>query len=141
MKTKLKQNIVSNAERKFIEAEEDALADFQYLLFDSMKESGVGKAELAARVGVSRARISQLFSSSANPTLKTVVRCLAAVDKKVDIKSCVVVEERPAIKSRVARADSAASAFLERCLLSSDNSWVMEEEFNNENYAPKCQVA
>lgn len=62
-----------------IEAEEAALTDFQFAIIDAMNEGGISQAELAKRLGVSRARITQLLSSEANPTLKLVGRALAAL--------------------------------------------------------------
>lgn len=83
--------------REQIHAEEDALIDFQFALIDAMNERGMTKAELAKVLGVSRARVSQMFSSSANPTLKLAARALFAVGMKhqycntaasVDASSC-----------------------------------------------------
>src|SRR5688500_10983979 len=68
--------------REQIHAEEDALMDFQFALIDAMRERGMTKAELAKALGVSRARVSQLFSSEANPTLKLAARALHAVGMK-----------------------------------------------------------
>lgn len=68
--------------RDQIFAEEDALIDFQFALIDAMKERGMTKAELAEAMGVSRARVSQLLSPEANPTLKLVARALHAIGLK-----------------------------------------------------------
>ncbi len=68
--------------REEVNAEEDALIDFQFALIDAMRERGITKADLATTLGVSRARISQLFSSSANPTLKLAGRALNALGLK-----------------------------------------------------------
>jgi transcriptional regulator with XRE-family HTH domain len=68
--------------RDQVYAEEDALIDFQFALMDAMREKGVTKAELADALGVSRARVSQLFSPAANPTLKLAARALHALGMK-----------------------------------------------------------
>lgn len=68
--------------RHQINAEEDALIDFQFAMIDAMRETGMTKAELAEILGVSRARVSQLFSAGANPTLKLAARALHAVGLK-----------------------------------------------------------
>lgn len=70
-----------------IEAEENALTDFQFAIIDAMNESGISKSELAKRMGVSRARITQLLSSDANPTLKLVGRALAALNLRSEYLS------------------------------------------------------
>ncbi|NTE81585.1 helix-turn-helix transcriptional regulator [Agrobacterium tumefaciens] len=59
---------------------EDALMDFQFAVIDAMREKKISKAELADKLGISRARVSQMLSSEANPTLKVVGRALAALD-------------------------------------------------------------
>ncbi|ASY58481.1 hypothetical protein SS05631_c35670 [Sinorhizobium sp. CCBAU 05631] len=56
--------------------------DFQFALIDAMRERGMTKAELAEALGVTRARVSQLFSSEANPTIKLAARALHAVGLK-----------------------------------------------------------
>jgi hypothetical protein len=53
-----------------IAIEEDAVLKFQFALIDAMKDAGMTKADLAKALGVSRARVSQLLDSEANPTLK-----------------------------------------------------------------------
>lgn len=68
--------------REQVYAEEDALIDFQFALIDAMRERGMSKAELAEVLGVSRARVSQLFAPDANPTLKLAARALLAVGLK-----------------------------------------------------------
>ncbi|MER9869271.1 helix-turn-helix domain-containing protein [Mesorhizobium sp. M0136] len=68
----------------FVGIEENALMDFQFALLDAMKEKGVTQVELAERLGVSRARVSQLLSSEANPTIKLVARALSLLDLKAE---------------------------------------------------------
>lgn len=84
--------VLSDLAREQVYAEEDALIDFQFALIDAMRERGMTKAELAVTLGVSRARVSQLFSSSANPTLKLAARALFAVGLKNHYCPCVQVE-------------------------------------------------
>lgn len=72
--------------RRRIEAEEDAVIDIQFILLDLMQERGMTKEQLAKAVGVSKSRISQLFGSGANPTVKTVARIFDALDQKWLIK-------------------------------------------------------
>ncbi|NKJ95519.1 helix-turn-helix domain-containing protein [Rhizobium leguminosarum bv. viciae] len=61
---------------------EDALMDFQFAVINAMREKNISKTELAEQLGISKARISQMLSSDANPTLKVVGRIIAALDLK-----------------------------------------------------------
>ncbi len=68
--------------RNMIEAEEDALMDFQFAIIDALRTQGLSKAEFAEILGVSRSRVSQMLNSTANPTLKLVGRALAVLGIK-----------------------------------------------------------
>lgn len=59
---------------------EDAMMEFQFAVIDAMREKNISQVELAEKLGISRARVSQMLSSEANPTLKVVARTLAALD-------------------------------------------------------------
>jgi DNA-binding phage protein len=48
-----------------------------------MYEQGVSQSELARRLGVSRARVSQLLQHKSSPTLRTMVEVAAALGYKV----------------------------------------------------------
>lgn len=73
---------INELTRDQVNAEEDALIDFQFALIDAMRECDMSKAELAAALGVTRARVSQLLSPEANPTIKLAARALHAVGLK-----------------------------------------------------------
>ncbi|MDM9627095.1 helix-turn-helix transcriptional regulator [Rhizobium sp. S152] len=81
---------INELTREQVYAEEDALIDFQFALIDAMKERDMNKAALAAALGVTRARVSQLFSPEANPTIKLAARALLAVGLKN--KYCPITE-------------------------------------------------
>ena len=57
-----------------IEAEENLLIDFQFLLQEALTENGISLGELAKRAGLSKGRISQLMGPDANPTIKNMAR-------------------------------------------------------------------
>lgn len=78
-----------------IEAEERALTDFQFAIIDAMNERGISQAELAKMLGVSRARVSQLLSPEANPTLKLVGRALKALSMRADYVWAARKSEKP----------------------------------------------
>ena len=51
-----------------------------------MEEQGVTQADLARKMGVSRARVSQILSGSDNLTLKSIVAVAIGLDSRVDLK-------------------------------------------------------
>lgn len=71
-------------DRNAIAIEENALMNFQFTLIDAMKAHGITKSALAECLGVTRARVSQLLSSDANPTVKLMARALAVFDLEAD---------------------------------------------------------
>jgi transcriptional regulator with XRE-family HTH domain len=56
------------------EAIEKALTTWVFAIDAVMHEQGVTRAELARRMGVSRARITDLLNMGTNPTIQTLVR-------------------------------------------------------------------
>ncbi|MGV2018171.1 helix-turn-helix domain-containing protein [Agrobacterium sp. 22-223-1] len=102
--------------REQVDAEEDALIDFQFALMDAMKLQGMTKAELAEVLGVSRARISQLFSPSANPTLKLAARALHAVG----LKNCY---QAPGNNSESKGRDDSEGSY---ALIDTESFWLGE---------------
>lgn len=62
-----------------IEAEENLLIDFQFLIQELMVTKNISRAELSERSGLSAARLSQIFHSGANPTVKTMARIFHAL--------------------------------------------------------------
>jgi transcriptional regulator with XRE-family HTH domain len=68
-------------------AGEDALIDFQFAIIEAMHKRQITQVQFAEMLGISRARVSQLLSSEANPTIKLVGRALHALDLCTDYKS------------------------------------------------------
>lgn len=128
-------------ELALINAEEDTLFEFQYLLFDLLREKDISKAELANRLGISRARMSQLFSSGANPTLKTASRCLAALGYKLQLEG----SEQSKKKIPVATSNNFSTASFVRDLMNAciSEGWNPPEVSNADynNFEPEKQVA
>src|SRR4051794_37859398 len=79
-----------------IEAQEDLVIDAQFLLHDLMIEHGVSKAELARRIGISKARLSQIFNAKANPTLRTMALLFHALGETVQLERACA----PSIQNR-----------------------------------------
>jgi len=61
-----------------IEAEENLLIDFQFLLQEVLTEKEISLSELAKKTGLSKGRISQLMGADANPTIKNMARLFHA---------------------------------------------------------------
>src|SRR5258708_5708187 len=60
---------------EMISAEESLIADVQVVIHNLMEDSNVSRADLARALGVSDARVSQMFSDHApNLTLRTIAR-------------------------------------------------------------------
>ncbi|MGY3387785.1 DNA-binding phage protein [Bradyrhizobium sp. USDA 3311] len=80
-------------ERRAIEAEEDLLIDCQFLLQELIVKKGVSRGQLAERAGISKARLSQLLSADANPTLKTMASLLYALGERLCVSSAPCMSE------------------------------------------------
>jgi len=72
---------VSWAEYKY----ELAISGFTNDLARLMTEQGVTQSELARRLGVSRARVSQLLQHKSSPTLRTMVQAASALGCEVGL--------------------------------------------------------
>lgn len=75
--------MVKKHEPAIIEAEENLLIDFQFLLQEALSEKQITLSELAQRAGLSKARISQLMSPDANPTIKNMARLFHAIGETI----------------------------------------------------------
>jgi transcriptional regulator with XRE-family HTH domain len=120
-----------------VEAEEDLVIDIQFLLQSVLVESGITRAELAKRLGLSKARLSQLFAAESNPTVRTCARLFHALDKRLNVsvggsghKSSGAVgsdwhvemnAEPVSAWKRRAAADQSVVAVLKEAMVSNDN--------------------
>ena len=75
-----------NLEDTVIEAEEDFVIDAQFLIQELMNEQGLSRADLAKRLGVSKARLTQMMRPDANPTLRSVARVAHALGEKLRLR-------------------------------------------------------
>ncbi|UXN61561.1 helix-turn-helix domain-containing protein [Phyllobacterium zundukense] len=132
------KNVAKRAEYDFIEAEENALMDFQFAILDAMKSKGITQARLAELLGVTRARVSQLLSSEANPTIKLVGRALHVLDIKADYQSKLVKYGRRHTdrENRVVEATADRGFAIMACQArEAYRAWGAQETYANENYA------
>lgn len=72
---------------KVVEAEENLLVDYQFLLQERMSAKGLSQADLAERAGISNARLSQIMGDHANPTVKTFAGLFYALGERVCVSS------------------------------------------------------
>lgn len=74
---------VSELERSAIFAEEDFVVEAQTFLHNLMIEKGMSRSDLARAMGVSRARVSQIFSDECkNFTVRYLARATHALGEK-----------------------------------------------------------
>jgi transcriptional regulator with XRE-family HTH domain len=84
--------------------EEHFVAESQARLAEMLDEKGVSRAELARKLGVSRARVTQIFADDAtNFTLRLLARSFLALDEEP------VILTRKEYDRLIASADSSAS--------------------------------
>ena len=73
---------------EMISAEESLIADVQVVIHNLMEDSHVSRADLARALGVSEARVSQMFSDAApNLTLRTMARIFRALGEECRVTS------------------------------------------------------
>jgi transcriptional regulator with XRE-family HTH domain len=141
METTMADKIPFDASR--IEAEENLLIDYQFLIQELMVAKGISRARLAALTGLSVARLSQIMSPEANPTVKTMARILHALGEAISLSVAVrgaVADTEPAkqpqwhcfdeLELPASRQDTEMVAVVKRSLVSNDNDgrnvFVME---------------
>lgn len=70
-----------------IEAVEKFIVDTQFRIFQLMRLRKVSRKQLADALGVSKARITQLFGDNGNITMETLARIFFALDEKCEVTS------------------------------------------------------
>ncbi len=80
------------SEERVIKAVERLKFDVQYALQAAMKKRSVDQAGLARRLGVTPARVSQMFADDANLRLDTVAKAFAVLDEEIFFYSETVPE-------------------------------------------------
>jgi antitoxin component HigA of HigAB toxin-antitoxin module len=84
-KTKF-QEFIEDAERHRIFEQESLAFEATELIFTLLKEQQLTKADLAKRIGKSKAYVTQLLSGSRNMTLHTFADLVFALGYKVDLR-------------------------------------------------------
>lgn len=131
-----------------VEAEENLLVDYQFLLQERMTKKGLSYSALAARAGISKARLSQVMGDNANPTVKTFAGLFHALGERVCVTSMPldrpyeppVVQETPEeTKWEFARPVRVAKPINKQMMaLVKDSAKVVDERdmASNDNYGP-----
>ena len=91
-----------------INAEEDLVIDVQFLIQELLEEKAMTRTELAEAIGITRARLSQLMSSNANPNLRNIARIFAALNERLTV-DVVSRKAHTAAKSGVVEGSHAAA--------------------------------
>lgn len=85
-----KNNKMSATERRAF-VEEFAVTSVALAMAEAMHISGVSQREVADRLGVTEARVSQILSGTGNPTLKTLARMADVLKRELRVEfSCEV---------------------------------------------------
>jgi antitoxin component HigA of HigAB toxin-antitoxin module len=87
-----------------VAAIEAFVADTQFRLHQLMKAKGVSRAELAERLGVSKARVSAMFGGNTNLTLQTIGHVLHALGERGVLSSPTIDARLRELKAEVAAA-------------------------------------
>ena len=96
-----------NEAEEAVFAEEAFRVDVQVAIHELMEEKGVSQRELANRLGVSEARVSQIFSDACNITIRRLARIFHALGETAQ----VVVGHREAVATMpVARDEESREA-------------------------------
>ncbi|MGA3026094.1 MAG: helix-turn-helix transcriptional regulator [Bryobacteraceae bacterium] len=105
MKTRL-QEFIQDAKRRRIFEQESLAIEAAELIATLLKERQVNKAELAKRIGKSKAYVTQLLSGSRNMTLHTFADLAFALECKVELQALSLAG--PNGGDRLQRGDSAS---------------------------------
>ena len=75
--------LISSVDDELAFKHELAISAFTNAVAQRLQELGLSQTELAQRLGVSRARVSQIMQHAASPTLRTMVEVASALDCQV----------------------------------------------------------
>jgi transcriptional regulator with XRE-family HTH domain len=132
-----------------VEAEENLLVDYQFLLQESMSKKGLSQGALAERAGISDARLSQIMSDHANPTVKTFAGLFYALGERVNVSTAPLdqVHEPPVAQElpQASKWEWAAPVRMGKAInqemieLMKNSTKVIDERSaaSNDNYSPR----
>lgn len=80
------EGYVRSANEELLLAEESALAQAALAIADLLESSNLTQRDLAQRIGVSEARISQILCADSNPTVRTLARIGSATGHRMVVE-------------------------------------------------------
>jgi transcriptional regulator with XRE-family HTH domain len=81
------EEFLANSENRKLFEQEKLLVEATELLSELMEKKGVSRAQLAEKIGKSKAFVTQLLRGNHNMTLRTVADLFGALDHEVCLKS------------------------------------------------------
>ena len=103
-----------NAEEiKMLEAEEHLIFDMQLMVHEAAARHGLTYSQVAERAGISKARMSQIMGSNANPTVRTIAKIMTAIGEKATIVERLRESSRDQILFDVERLLEGTADFIE----------------------------
>ncbi|KQZ32162.1 hypothetical protein ASD50_13810 [Mesorhizobium sp. Root552] len=127
-------NQEKNSAVDFITAEENALMDFQFAILDELEARAWTQARLAEELGVTRARVSQMLSSEANPTLKLAARALTVLGLKAEYDRAERQKGKLSARLILDDFDAALSRFVDNIQATSYVRLSKSQYAANENF-------
>lgn len=80
----MKKKMTAGARRVFVE--ELAVTSVALAIGELIHNSGLSQREVAQRLGVSEARISQILAATGNPTIKTLARLADVLGRELKVE-------------------------------------------------------
>lgn len=80
----MKKKMSAGARRTFVE--ELAVTSVALAIGEAIHNSGISQREIAERLGVSEARISQILAATGNPTIKTLARLADVLGRELKLE-------------------------------------------------------
>jgi transcriptional regulator with XRE-family HTH domain len=95
-------------------AEEMLVAEIQSVLEELLEQKGYSRTDLAKRMGVTKARVTQIFSDTQNFTVRLIARAFHALGEKVVIDHEPLGNRENALTARCLKRDSPALGSTQR---------------------------
>lgn len=110
---------ISDVERRAF-VEEFAVTTIALAISEAIKNSGISQRELAERLGLSEARVSQIVNATGNPTIKSLARLADVLGRELRIEF--------SLDSHIPGQDKDYQIFQEIRVDSDDESEITQQE-------------
>lgn len=88
------ERFLEKPEHQKVFDEEKLLVDVSILVAEIMEKQGVSRAQLAQRLGKSKAYVSQVLRGDANMTLRTVADLFSVLECNIEVNAAPKLEEK-----------------------------------------------